>query len=344
MPVSTKYFADSTNSGSFYSVIDDALRSLHIAGTLLLRETYAPPWAITIPDAASLADLLKLGDDVRAVAFHLVEFGHCTVRPETGDEMSLQAGEMAICFGGGAHRLGLGRAAKAQAVETLLAGGANIQRPRADATGSALLCGVFLLRHTAFNPLFDALPPLLHSSLSRRGELHNLSGVARLLAEETDRNTAGGGYIVERLLEVLCAEAIRAHIETVPSRETGWFRGIRDPLVGRAIAAMHAHPGEDWSVPRLARQVSMSPSRFAARFSEAVGASPIVYLAKWRMNVACRQLSATRHSVDRVAADVGYQSPAAFSRAFHKHLGVSPANWRKNHGLANGPEQDGANR
>jgi AraC-like DNA-binding protein len=82
-------------------------------------------------------------------------------------------------------------------------------------------------------------------------------------------------------------------------------------------------------VARLAQRVAMSPSRFAARFSEAVGDSPIVYLAKWRMNIACRELASTRLSIDHIAANVGYQSPAAFSRAFHKHLGMSPARWRK---------------
>jgi len=172
------------------------------------------------------------------------------------------------------------------------------------------------------------LPPILRVNLSRPGNLHNLSGIAHILANEIERSALGAGYIVERLLEVLCAEAVRAHIEVTPQQEVGWFKGIKDPVVGRAIKAIHLNPAEDWSVQRLAGKVSMSPSRFAARFSESLGESPMVYVAKWRMNVACRKLAASRIGVDQVAADVGYESVAAFNRAFKKHVGLPPAAWR----------------
>lgn len=326
----TDYFADTTDIYRLSSVIDDTLRSLRISGSLLLRETYASPWSIAIPDTERLAALLEVDSTVRVVAFHLVEFGRCAIKPEGGEDIPLKAGEMVICFGGDAHRLFQGKSLKTQSIETLLVGGPNIQRPntRTRFEGTALLCGVFLLHHTAFNPLFAALPPLMHITLSRPGELHNLSGVARLMAEEIDRKSLGGGYIVERLLEVLCAEAMRSHIESVPRQETSWFRGIKDPVVGRAIAAIHERPGEEWSVQRLAEDVAISPSRFAARFSESVGDSPMAYITKWRMNLACRDLASTQQSVDQVAENAGYESPAAFSRAFKKHVGISPAAWR----------------
>jgi AraC-like DNA-binding protein len=322
--------ADTTDTWSISGVIDDALRALRINGSLLLRESYTPPWSIAVPNSNRLAALLGVNSGARVVAFHLVEFGHCVIQPDTGSDVLLTAGDMAICFGGGAHKLVQGNPSKPQAIEDLLAGGRNLQRPDASdrQSGAALLCGVFLLHHTSFNPLFAALPPLMRTTLSRSGELHNLSGVARLMTEEMDRQSPGGGYVVERLLEVLCAEAVRAHMEAVPCHEAGWFRGIKDPVVGRAIAVMHAHPGEAWSVPRLAADVAMSPSRFAARFSASVGDSPMAYLTKWRMNLACRALTTTHQSVDQIAADAGYESPAAFSRAFKKHVGVSPATWR----------------
>ena len=273
---------------------------------------------------------LKVNSGVRVVAFHLVEFGHCTIKPKRGDEVLLTTGEVVICFGGDAHRLSQGKPSQTQPIEALLAGGQNLRRPdtAGRGAGASLLCGVFLLQHTAFNPLFAALPSVLRATLSRPGEFHNLSGVARLMTEEVDRQSLGGGYIVERLLEVLCAEAVRAHIEAVPRHETSWFRGIKDPIVGRAMAAIHSQPGKDWSVPRLAADVVMSPSRFAARFSESVGDSPMAYLAKWRMNLARRELATTRRSIDQIAAAVGYESLAAFSRAFKKHVGLSPAAWR----------------
>lgn len=323
-------FAETTVIGVMSDVIDDALRSLHISGSLLLREAYAPPWAIAIPSADKLASLLGVKTGTRVVAFHLVEFGHCEVQPDGLGSITLTAGELVVCFGGEAHRLSQGKAAQTQAIETLLAGGANAQRPASsgNALGASLLCGVFMLHHTAFNPLFAALPPIMRVSLSRPGELHNLSGVAHLMAGEIERTNFGRGYIVERLLEVLCAEAVRAHIEAAPRHEIGWFRGIRDPIVGRAIKAIHLSPAENWSVQRLAGVVSMSPSRFAARFSESLGDSPMAYVAKWRMNVACRKLRSSTVGVDQIASDVGYESVAAFNRAFKKHVGLPPAAWR----------------
>jgi AraC-like DNA-binding protein len=323
-------FADTTAVTGMNDVVDDALTSLHISGSVLLREAYSPPWAITVPGADKLAALLDVKAGARVVAFHLVEFGHCAIEPEGGENVLLKAGEMAVCFGGEAHRISQGKAPRAQPLETLLAGGKNAQRPPATglASGTSLLCGVFLLHHTAFNPLFTALPRLMHTTLSRSGALHNLSGVARLMAEEIDRKSLGGRYVVERLLEVLCAEAVRAHIETAPYQNASWFQGIKDPVVGRAIAAIHEHPGKGWSVQRLARVVAMSPSRFAARFAESLGDSPMAYITKWRINVACRQLVTSQQGIDQIAASVGYESSAAFNRAFKKHVGLPPAAWR----------------
>lgn len=340
MLITTNRFADTPIYSAPVDVLDDTLRSLRISGSVLLREAYSPPCAITVPNSDKLGKLLGVKAGTRVVAFHLVEFGHCEIKPESGKGMTLSAGELVICIGGQAHKLSQGKSAQAQSIEALLAGGRNTQR--GNSTGSelslSLLCGVFMLHYTEFNPLFAALPPLMRVKLSRHGELHNLSGVAHIMADEIERATSGTGYIVERLLEVLCAEAIRAHIEAVPRQDIGWFRGIKDPVVGRAIKAIHANPAEDWSVQRLAGHVSMSPSRFAARFSESLGESPMVYVAKWRMNVACRKLSASRIGVDRVAADVGYESVAAFNRAFKKHLGLPPAAWRRRATVDRNPE------
>lgn len=328
MADTTDYFADTTDRRSSIDVLSDVLNSLRISGSLLLRETYAPPWAVAIPHAEKLIALLGLNAGVQVAAFHLVEFGHCEIRLDNGEATVIEAGEMAVCFSGCAHRISQGQNPRILPVETLLKGGANASKPGdADKTpGASLLCGVFLLHDTLLNPLFSALPPLLRISLARAGEFHNLSGVARLMAHEIDRQPLGGGYIVERLLEVLCAEAIRAHIEAAPT--TGWLNGIKDPVVGSAIAAIHAHPGARWSVQRLAQGVAMSPSRFAARFAAAVGDSTMAYVTKWRMNVACRRLKETPLSVAQIAAEVGYENLAAFSRAFNKQVGTPPATWR----------------
>jgi AraC-like DNA-binding protein len=325
----TIIYTNTTDISKIRVIVDDALRSLRISGDLLLLEHYAPPWAVAVPNATELLRLLGLKGDVRVVAFHLVEFGHCEIKSENADKLLLEAGDMAIFFGGAAHRISVGKPAQTQIFSSLLEG-KNARHPVTigQPAGTSLICGAFLLRHTEFNPLLSALPPVVHSSLARSGELHNLSGVARLLTEEIKRSVKGNSYVIERLLEVLCAEAVRAHIETAPKQQAGWFRGLKDPVVCRAIAAIHAKPGNDWSVNKLASAVSMSPSRFAARFAQAMGDSPMAYVTRWRMNVACRKLTASRIAIDQIAFEVGYESHAAFNRAFKKLVGLPPATWR----------------
>ncbi|MBI3715177.1 MAG: AraC family transcriptional regulator [Betaproteobacteria bacterium] len=325
----TDKFAETTEIARVSSAIDEALRSLRVSGSLLLNERYSLPWAVNVPAAEELRSMLGCARDVRVAAFHLVEFGHCEIRPQGSEGVLLKAGDMAICFDGAAHRVGAGKATSARTFASLLENRDKAAQSRdPDAAETTLLCGVFLLRHTELNPLLHALPPLLRSTLSRSGALHNLAGVGRLLADEVSRSTAGSGYVVERLLEVLCAEAIRSHAEAITKHDSGWFRGIKDPVVGRAIAAIHGEPGKNWTVPALASVVAMSPSRFSARFSASLGDSPMAYVAKWRMNIACRKLATTRDAVDRIAADLGYESHAAFNRAFKKLVGLPPAAWR----------------
>lgn len=323
-------FAETTNSSTRERILDDAIRALKVTGTLLLRESYAGPWAVSIPGRNELNTILKLPRNTYAIAFHLVEYGHCEIRLDQSESVLLKAGDMAVCFGGAPHRLAVGQRGAAQPIAALLGGKRNERRPEivGRSADTSLICGVFLLQYPDFNPLLAALPPVLHASLAQSGELHNLSGVARLIANEIARSSAGSTYVVERLVEVLCAEAIRACVDAAPSHVMSWLRAIKDPIVGRAIAAVHASPGDDWSVNRLASEVSMSPSRFAARFSESLGLSPMSYVTRWRMNVACRALDESRISVDQIATTVGYESPAAFNRTFKKLVGLPPATWR----------------
>jgi AraC-like DNA-binding protein len=326
---STRYFAETTGINMQTEVIDDALRALRIAGSVLLREAYVPPWSTSIPSDKALGRLLGCDSSVRTIAFHLVEFGHCILQPPTGKSLTLRAGEIAICFGGMGHRLYFGQD-DGELDLGLLLSGSNPRDPRTldQPAGTSLLCGAFMLHDTTLNPMLDALPGILHTPLARTGEMHNLSGAARLMADELDRGTGRGGYIIERLLEVICAEAVRAHAETTTRQERNWFKGVRDTAVAKALAAIHRQPGEAWTVQKLAAHASMSPSRFAARFNEAMGESPMAYVTKWRMNTACRKLTSSTVGVDQIAFDVGYESVAAFNRAFKKRVGLPPAAWR----------------
>jgi AraC-like DNA-binding protein len=311
-------------------VLSDVLRSMRISGSTLLNDDYAPPWAIAIPNATQMAALLGVKAGVRVVAFHLVKRGSIEVISSGGKSIIVEAGEMIMGFGGMAHQILQGNPRSSLPVETLLAGNANIFAPnQQDQTRyTSLTCGVFFLHDVELNPLFTALPSWLHLSTRSIAGGRNFALVAESLTQEVDQTFMGRGYVIDRLLELLCAEAIRSHLE-IPSTQTpGWISGLKDPVVGGAIALIHANPGDVWTVQRLAECMSLSPSRFAARFVTAIGDSPMAYVTKWRMNVASRLLTQTQQGIQEIATTVGYESLAAFNRAFKKHLGLPPAAWR----------------
>jgi AraC-like DNA-binding protein len=124
-------------------------------------------------------------------------------------------------------------------------------------------------------------------------------------------------------------EVVRRHLETLPSGRGGWLGGLRDPHVGRALAALHARPGHPWTVDALGREAGLSRSALAERFGALVGEPPMLYLARWRMQVAAGLLTSTHDGVAGIGARVGYASEAAFNRAFKKLVGVPPAAWRR---------------
>jgi AraC-like DNA-binding protein len=321
-------YAETIDIENNLCVLSDALNSMRISGSILLNEDYVPPWGISIPNANKLGKLLKVKRDEQVIAFHLVKRGYVELTPEGSDPIIIEAGEMAICFGGGAHRLSQESSQAAVSVETLLQKGNNPFKPISGnkVRSASLMCGVFMTRNIELNPLFSALPAILHSSAFRPGTLHNLPGVVDWISKETEQTTRCT-FVIERLLELLCAEALRFHLETAPP-ESRWFAGIKDSVIGRALTLIHSRPGADWSVNRLAQGVTMSPSRFAARFTATLGDSPMAYLTKWRMNIAGRLLVESQRSIEEIAAEVGYENVTAFSRAFKRHLGVPPTVWR----------------
>ena len=328
--------AKTTDLTLLNDVLSESIQGLRIQGSLLIREDYAPPWGAAIPSAQVLHRLLGVNAGVRVAIFHLVEAGQCELHLHNGTRQVLEAGEMAVCFDGAPHRIAYGDPAQDIRMEEILAGGGHVRQKHAprEVGSTSLMCGAFLLQETPLNPLTGALPAVLHCNLTGEHSLAHLTGVAKMMAQEIDRNDLGSGYLVARLLEVLCAEAIRAHVAQTGSDTPGWITAIKDPVVGEAIAAMQANPGLGWSVAQLAASVAMSPSRFAARFAAALGDGPMAYLAKWRMHIACGYLTDTGLTVSQVATQVGYENTPAFQRAFKRLVGTPPARYRKQAGAA----------
>jgi AraC-like DNA-binding protein len=200
-----------------------------------------------------------------------------------------------------------------------------------------LVCGFLGCDDQPYNPLLAAQPRTIHlTAADPRSTTGWLGTLVNAAVKESGVGRAGGENILARLSELMFVEAIRRYVESLSPDQNGWLAGVRDPVVGQALAALHGQANDAWTVERLARVVGVSRSVLAERFTELVGHPPMQYLALWRMQLASRLLSEGRH-VAAVADAVGYESEAAFSRAFKKLVGQAPATWRRAAVPATGP-------
>jgi len=192
-----------------------------------------------------------------------------------------------------------------------------------------IICGFLGFDERPYNPLLAALPSVIHLAAGDAdAATRPLGTLLDYVVRESGRGNPGTQNVLSRLSELIFVEAIRQHLRTLPEKQLGWLAGLRDPIVGRALEALHAAPRDPWTVESLGRTVGVSRSVLAARFTEMVGHPPMHYLALWRMQLASRLLHEGQHVV-AVAQAMGYESESAFSRVFKKLMGVPPATWRR---------------
>jgi AraC-like DNA-binding protein len=306
-----------------------AMASLRISGATLLHEEYASPWAVSVPSSRELASLLGLGTHRQAIAFHLVRKGGFQLRESPRKPIRVTADEMAIVFGGAPHIMSDGRPEVPRPLEHLIGAHRAPRRISASAEGTRLVCGAFIVEDSELHPLFASLPSVLFARTDSQGGSMLSSSIASLLVSELDRPGPGSTFAVGRLVELLCLEVLRAHANPAGSLSPSFLCGLSDSAVSKAMRVIVTRPGTALSVSSLARAASLSPSRFAARFRDKVGMSPIEFVARWRVALAAQWLSTTDWSVSEISGRVGYESAAAFSRAFSRIAAQSPKSWRQ---------------
>jgi AraC-like DNA-binding protein len=196
------------------------------------------------------------------------------------------------------------------------------------AGGAEYVCGFLGCDMRPFNPVLSALPRLLRVKWDRKGQDDLLSRLIDLALTDARLPRMGGESIRLRLSELIFVEVVRLCLESLPARETGWLSGLRDPLIGKVLALLHERPAYQWTLNELAHEAGMSRAALAARFTHLIGRAPMQYLTLWRMQIAARLLADSSIKVAAVGREIGYDSEAAFSRAFKKIVGVSPATWR----------------
>jgi AraC-like DNA-binding protein len=314
--------------------LSDVLRAVKLTGAVFVTVDVSPPWSSPVPSASTLAPII-MPTAQHLISYHLVTAGGCWAIPRRGEPVRLEVGDVIVFPGGDPHVMCTdpnaprGAAFDMRRIRPATQWPYRIVGRQNGPNRLGLVCGFLGCDLRPFNPLLAALPKIM--VVSDRKEIDGgwLSQFVRLAVAESTDKRAGGESVLARLSELMFVEAIRRHLDTLPSEQTGWLAGLRDRFVGRALTLLHSSPAHPWTLEELAREVGLARSSFAERFMHFVGQPPIHYLTQWRMQIAAGLLSGTVASVAKVAEDVGYESEAAFTRAFKKEVGAPPATWRR---------------
>ena len=312
--------------------LSDLLRVVRFSGGLFLEAKFRGPWCVRSQVAPE-----DLGPGIEAkgelVAFHYVLEGRMQVRLGQGQPRRAGPGELILVTHNDAHLLGSDLTLPPKEARPLIRKAGEHELARIDhgdgrEVRNHFVCG-YLATGVRNHPLLVALPPVLLANLRGRPCAEWAETSFRYAAREHAARRPGSQDILARLSELLFVEAVRGHIEGLPSDATGWLAALRDPSLARALAALHSRPAQPWTAVALAKEACLSRSAFAERFSSTVGRPPMSYLAQWRMLLAGQRLRESAESIAQIAATVGYESESTFSRAFSREMGVAPGAWRR---------------
>jgi AraC-like DNA-binding protein len=324
--------------GDRADLLSDVLQRIHLASAVFLRGEFAAPWAFASTDAATLCQIVQPGAR-RLVLFHVAVEGSFRIELASGEAAVAQPGDAVVLPYCDMHTMGFPPGTPPVPIALLLPAPPWKEMPvvRISGGGSAtrIMCGYLHCDDLLFNPLLRALPRLIHVRPSSSQAAQWREASLRYVLEQADQAGPRAAELLARLPELVLVDCLRQYARELPPGEAGWLVALRDPVLGRALTQLHARPAEPWTVTALARRVAVSRSVLADRFAQFLGVSPMRYLAQWRMQLAANLLRDNPHlSMAAVAERVGYESEAAFSRAFKRHLGKSPAAWIKPEGTA----------
>ncbi len=301
------------------ALLEDVLRGISPQSGVAYWPEFRAPWGVCFERDWAV--------------FHIVVEGTCWLQLKGAKEpVPLSEGDFVVVRRGQYHTMqdlpSTPAVDFADLVRTLAPGRKGAVCSGGEGPATRLVCGG--IEDRKGHPLMACLPPLLHTKgTDNRAPAWARSTPKHILAE-LDRGGTGSMEVANRLVDVLFLHAVRAFFdENVDTANSGWLAAIRDQQIGRALAAIHSHPHRSWTVVSLARHVAMSRTTFAARFRELVGEPPQHYFTRLRISAAAVRLRSSRDKLSTVAADAGYRSMAAFLRAFKRHMGTTPGEYRE---------------
>jgi AraC-like DNA-binding protein len=318
--------------GMTSDVLSDVLRAIRLTGAVYFDYELSSPWVAEAPPATEISKFV-MPDSDRLIEYHVITGGSCWGNLLGEEPVRLREGDILVFPQGDPHVLSSYPGMRAEPDMS-----AFVQRggplPMVFETGGGgtdrarVVCGFLGCDDRPFNPLIASLPKMIHLSAASNPATAWLRPVLETAVNESRGARAGSENVLARLSELMFVQVVREHLESLPPDAVGWLAGLRDPVVGQALTALHRSPVQDWTIETLAREVGVSRSALAERFASTTGQPPMQYLANWRMQLASRLLL-DGGAVADVATAVGYDSEAAFSRGFKRIVGVPPSEWRR---------------
>jgi AraC-like DNA-binding protein len=324
-------------AASGFDVLSDVLRCVRLTGSMLFLVDAHPPWMSWAPKTETFRQVV-LPASQHLISYHIVTQGGCWAglrdappeRFDTGDVLVVPHGDAYYLADPPGTEAAYGPEEAVAFFRSMAAGEmpSIVSEGGDEAELTQFICGFLGCDLRPCNPVLDALPTMLHVRAATRSTDRMRHLIEFALCELREPSSGGRGVLL-RLAELMFVEVVRRHLETMAATQSGWLAGLNDPLVARTLSLLHGAPSRRWTLEGLAAQAGTSRSVLAERFAHFVGQPPMQYLTQWRMQVATHLLAGPgKRKIASVAEAVGYESEAAFSRAFKKYVGIAPAAWR----------------
>jgi len=308
--------------------LSDVLRAVKLNGAYFYHVQAAPPWSILSEAACQLVPRI-LPEAEHLISYHILLRGTAWAGLDGEEQVRMQPGDVVVFPHGDATLMS---SAAGEWTDRQRNGSRPKRYPETVLMGpdttrdTAFVCGFMGCDARPFNPLLAALPRQIHLQGIAAGWLAQFP---EQVVAESRMGRVGSETMLTRMAELMFVEVVRRHVEQVASHQSGWLAGLMDPVVGQALTRLHEHPEHPWTLAELAHEIASSRTVLSERFARLVGIPPMLYLTRWRLQLAAEQLRRGSAKVAAIGAQVGYDSEAAFSRAFKRETGQSPAAWRR---------------
>ena len=318
--------------GGRMDVLSEVLKVVKLQGALFFNGEFSAPWRVRAGDSCrKMAPLLAPGAG-HVILYHLLTEGRARVRLDDGSHLDMSAGDIVIFPHGDPHTIENGAATEmmdySRALADVLAQGLKVYRRGGGGEVTKFVCGFMACDPDLSKVFLNGLPTLFKVNVRQDGAGRWLENSIRFSVDEAPGYRPGSEAVLAKLSEALFVETLRAYISDLPPEQTGWLAGARDAEVGKTLALMHRSPAHPWTLASLAKEAGISRSVLAERFRHYLNEPPMAYLTRWRLQLGAQMLTSTNHSVSQIAAEVGYESEAAFNRAFKREFEVPPARFR----------------